>query len=318
MSKHLYQNYYAPPSSIQKFLRTFYAMPARWTNTLLGMDISGYQHVTAEDAQRLKAAGVKFIIAKSSQGSWWQDKEFANTVQVFYKLLPVIAYHWIEPESYCQYPFDKPEKWPKTELDNMIACIKNKAICGIMLDVEDQKTTATWLANVSKIYAGWTHDWMTSYYSWDMPLINYTGEWVWNKYKDGYAWMSKYLLNVAKYPYDSVPVETDWATLQDKWMPPATTVVPTLSNDKWTFWQFSGDKFTLPFVTNPTGGKTKLDLVLYNGNQSQFDKQFNWVSTTTPPVVDPPVVPPVDTTEMEKAITALEVRVAALETWRKS
>lgn len=101
------------------------------------------------------------------------------------------------------------------------------------------------------------------------PVI-YTGMWWWqpNMLRSGLGvagypdWQSEFKFALAEYPYSTDVVSCSWADLKAKWLPAVR--IPRLAcgitASQVADWQFSGDKFILPGVTNGLGLPTKLDL----------------------------------------------------------
>lgn len=312
-TRHLYKRYQV--SSWQRLLGWLRRlglriMPDRWANMAFGIDISRYQKITPADWLNLKnLAKIDFVFAKASEGIDWIDPAFTENVQNAYEAdIPLMAYHYFRTGYYVEYGHDT-AKWPKAaddkQLNNFKRALANKKYYALVIDVEDTTESIPWGAWAAGVFAGRVRDWLDSIGRQTTPLIVYTGEWYWVQAKAEFSWMTKYLLWIAKYPYASGAVTTTWEALRENYFPPGTTAVPTLGNAQWNFWQFSGDKFILPYVTNANGGPTALDLNLYNGTRDALYKLINFTPSGGTPPVDPPVEPPSN--------DELEARVAELE-----
>lgn len=309
-SQHAYEHYFEPPRT-----KTAVRVIAdRWKDLAFGIDVSRYQKITAENWKNLKSlAKIDFVFAKASESTDWLDPSFADTVQQCHDVgLPLMAYHFFRTSYYVEFGHDT-GRWPKPaddkQLQNLIKALKNKTYYAVVIDVEDTTETYAWTAWAAGIFAGRVKDWLISVGKPNVPVITYTGEWYWKNAKDEFAWTTKYLLWVAKYPYATGSVVTTWDELRNAYFPAATTSIPTLGNLKWDFWQFSGDKFILPFVTNPNGFASALDLNFFNGTREQLYKLLNFVpkddgdDPETPPTTDPDLVKRVE--RLERVLAAM-------------
>ena len=103
-------------------------------------------------------------------------------------------------------------------------------------------------------------------------------------------------------------------------MPRDDYPVPTLNRQRWDFWQFSGDKFILPWIENGAGGPSALDLNLFNGTVEQLHTFLNFTPKPDhgdPPVeppAEPPVEPPVPDTELAERVAQLELDAMLMNT----
>jgi GH25 family lysozyme M1 (1,4-beta-N-acetylmuramidase) len=262
-------------------------MAARWATLALGIDISHYQKIISAGWKGLKdKARIDFAFAKSSEGIDYVDPSFAEHVQGAYDVdIPMLGYHYFRTGYYVEYGMDE-AKWPKAAQDkqllNVQNAIRNKKLYGFMLDIEDTTQMTTWTATAAGIFAGRLRDWLNKEYGDSFLLIDYLGEWMWNNAKDQFSWLTKNPLSIARYPYDKAEVVTDWETLRESHFPAASAAVPTLCCPAWDFWQFSGDKFVLPYVTNQNNGPTHLDLDFYNGTKEALYKRIGFVAKGGP------------------------------------
>lgn len=301
----------------------------RFDGLPLGIDVSHYQPKL--DWSKLKG-NIDFVIAKAGE-SYGTDEMFAKHCQAAYDAdLPFGAYWYFDPTPYLNYglPSNGGTRWPKPEDDKqfqaLINALKYKKYYFLVLDVErwwerydeyyehkkgtrkkeDVVTlTDAWISQTAEVFAGW----MRQYFK--KPVFIYTAEW----FVTGFApsmnnWVKNYPLWIASYPYSSGVVNTTWEQFRSAWMPLDTAKIPTLSADKVTMWQFSGDKFVLP-----GSGGSALDLNFYMAPEAQMWSDIGFTPrTTTPPVEEPPdpVTPPeeeepetpADTSRFSKAIEA--------------
>lgn len=292
----------------------------------IGIDISRYQGFI--DWPKL-AGVIDFAIIKCSEGHTWSDPLFASHVQGAYDAgIPAMAYHYFRHGYYKEYGYDA-NKWPSPANDlqllNLKNALKNKALCGLWLDVEDASNNeAKWDAHAAGVFMGRIQDWILSeparwgqkYQEGKFILGVYTAEWFWNQCKDEMSWMKGYPLWTARYPYAAGAVTTTWDAFKAGYLPPANTSIPTMAANGWTVWQFSGDKFILPHVyADASKRPTALDLNFYNGTRDELYQRIGFTPKSTTPVIETPtsgsvVVPPVVPSD-------LEARVAALEAWRE-
>jgi GH25 family lysozyme M1 (1,4-beta-N-acetylmuramidase) len=309
-TRHNYQNYFKPPSLLTR-LAGITATVSRWESLAFGIDISRYQKITPANWANLKPV-IDFVMAKCSEGYDWIDPTFADNVQQAYTVdIPLVAYHYFRTSYYVEYGHDV-AKWPTPandkQLQNLIHALSNKTYYAVMLDVEDTTEAAPWTAWAAGVFAGRVRDWLDSIGKHTTPMIIYTGEWYWLQAKAEFSWMTKYQMSVAKYPYAKDSIVTTWEDLRKSYFPPETSSIPTLANARWDFWQFSGDKFILPYVTNANGGATCLDLNFFNGTKAQLYEYLHFAPKGTPEPIPTPTPAPTTKT--------LEERVADLEVWQ--
>jgi GH25 family lysozyme M1 (1,4-beta-N-acetylmuramidase) len=316
-SKHNYERMFEAPGWVQgkRPTRAIKAMPARWSKLAFGIDISHYQKITAAGWGLMKdMAKLDFVFAKCSEGIDWIDPSFAGHVQGAYDVdIPMFGYHYFKTGYYVEYGMNV-DKWPKAaddkQLNNLKKAVKNKKLYGVMLDIEDTSESATWTAFASGVFAGRVRDWLNQEYGQDFLLIDYLGEWMWKLAPDQFSWLVKHPLSIAKYPYVKGYVTTTWDDLKEKYFPPGDTTIPTLCCSKWDWWQFSGDKFIVPGITNQSGGATAVDLQFYNGAASWLYKRIKFVPKSEP---NPPPLPPVEgELTLDERVTRLERVLAAM------
>lgn len=293
----------------------------------LGIDISSYQ-VTV-DWSIIKAAGVSFIAARSSVGTK-ADAMFATHVQGAYNAnIPVIAYHAMDPGYYVdalqsldklvnidQYlPAAKDQQWQA-----FVQSIANKKLYGVALDFEIYKDWAG-----KTITDGWLKEialqWMIRLQH-QLPQYQvrlfYSGEWFIKGFAPSIE--STGCLNpicdawTAMYPYASGVVDLpDWASLKAQYPPDILSSggenPPAFNFPSWKFWQFSGDKFTLPGIKGAVGQPSAVDLNFFNGTVEDLNTYLGFAVTPAPaPQPQPQPEPaPVDPT-----IAALQTQVNTL------
>ncbi len=95
-------------------------------------------------------------------------------------------------------------------------------------------------------------------------VIIYTGAWWWNQnMTPSKAWMSTYDYWLASYPYTPGATVVTWEQLR-LMLPTTSWVKPVMGGKEALFWQWSGDKYTLP------GVKGKLDVDLFKGSKNDL------------------------------------------------
>lgn len=307
-------------------------------NFAFGIDISVYQDKV--DWPTLKHGGVSFAFARSSIGTR-KDEKFAEHVQGAYDVdIPMLAYHVLDPAYYADalqaltklqaldnwLPPDKDEQFQA-----MAGALRNKKIYGIAIDYELFKDyngntiTESWLMEIAKQYILRVKRHYSQY-----PIQLYTAKW----FVDGYCKSienvglrqdGKHMTDlwVAHYPYSAGVVNLNsWADVKSIYPPNDMNIAgrvtqnpPFLGFDFWKFWQFSGDKFTLPGVLGGGGARSAVDLNFYNGTVEQLNAYLKFTPRNVPiPDPDPePVDPgtPVDPSTPVDPDTPIPPSVAA-------
>ena len=237
-------------------------------NTTIGIDVSRYNEL---DYSILNENGIKFIVAKVSQGDYRIDPLFEthNTGTIEQGMIPG-GYHW-----------DDPIEDSDTQADWFLQAIDGKTLDFIWLDMEQFWANwgewAAWIAGQGTItqfippirisesaYTIATRVRDTT----RIPVGIYTRvSFVLDYARPALDWLHEFPLALAQYPYAAGRVETTWNDWIKFYYP---KTLPRLmpGTDDWHFWQCSGDKFILP------GCITPLDIDLFNGPLDTFQ---SWI-----------------------------------------
>ena len=269
----------------------------------LGIDFSRYQDDTKYDFKRLWDMGVRFIIAKSSEGLHWMDPTFIRKMETAKKLGFITGhFHWITPE-------DRGD----SQVDYMLGNVPDELIDFHSLDVEDafrsvhyttfrDKKTRKQMQRIAK--NGYVDVRVPSATISEnariamerlrsrttKPAVLYTGLWFINGYAPHMkSWMRDYPVWYASYPdkkfyaWNRTPLEIargwknlDWETFLCFNVPEKDTALDTafytvdpktgMKDKEWTIWQFTGDRIRLP----GTPAVTEYDL--FNGSYEDLVK----------------------------------------------
>lgn len=250
---------------------------------ILGIDVSRWQ--ASVDWSLLKSNGVEFVFVKATQGNYMTDQMMVKHVEGASKAGMIIGlYHWCDPtvnaEAQALY------------FMNAISGLPYKMIS---LDVEQQwgdwkewsNGKVTKIVSPSVISQNAKSIIETCAKRTKAPTIIYSRASFINTYaKPAQSWLTKYPLWMAHYPYNSTTVRTTWQTLSTTNKPSISSPALPAGSTKWTFWQFSGDKFILP------GCESLLDINYFNGELADL-KKFVGMDTTTstqPPTTTPTVL----------------------------
>lgn len=240
---------------------------------ILGIDVSRWQPTV--DWALLKSAGVEFVIIKATQGNYTVDTMLKKHVEGANKAGMIIGlYHWCDPlvdaTSQARYFINAVQGLPF----HMVA------------------------ADVEQFWADW-QEWsqgnITKYLSpdaisnnarailsyWDknlkVPTILYSrASFVHGFARPMLSWVCNYPLWMAHYPYNTTRVKTTWDVFKSQYKPSISGPALPSGCTKWTFWQFTGDKFILP------GVDTALDVNYFNGDLAQL-RQFVKLDAPPPP-----------------------------------
>jgi GH25 family lysozyme M1 (1,4-beta-N-acetylmuramidase) len=308
------------------------------------MDVSKYQPRIdwQEMAEYVKAVAIRSSFGAIGYGGYTDPKLALHNQGAYDVNIPTILYHALDPGYYVnklqsleklknvdQYlPADKDEQW-----QTFLQALEHKSFYALTVDHE---ITLDWNRQVIPI--GWQTEiakmWMTRMLKRfpNVPRIYYTGSWfVWGFAKD--IETTGVLKNIcdlwsAYYPYaDGVVNLKHWEDIKANYppdtmsiqfptepMPRQTQNPPYLGWDTWKFWQYSGDKFTLPFITDEVGNPSALDLNLFNGTTAKLYEYLKFTPATVTPTPEPTPEPepepePVPITEIE----ALRTRVDDLD-----
>jgi GH25 family lysozyme M1 (1,4-beta-N-acetylmuramidase) len=221
--------------------------------TVLGVDVSSYQ--ASVDWPQLKANGVEFAIVKVSQGVSLTDSMATNHLNGA-KNAGMLAglYHFMDAHvpalAQAQYAYGLASK-----MDFDFLCLDVEELGGIPSPATVSSTAHAilqyWAAKTTK------------------PLVIYSrSEFIEVDATPALSWCLNYPLWLASYPFQDGRLELTWD--QFKTLIPAGG--PWFPKDwpdkthKWTFWQFSGDKFITP-------GLGLGDYNLFNGS---LDDLYKW------------------------------------------
>jgi len=264
------------------------------------VDVSLYN--SRIDWKILADNGVVGAIIRASAGSYRQDPLFIRHVEGAVEAgLVVGAYHWLDPNSEDE-----------AQAKNFMQTIAGYPVNFLALDMEQNwKYWSEWYVHdVRHIIPGWRISEnayrVASYVKKNVnsPLVIYTrASFVSAWAPQASAWLSKFNLWLAYYPYARIKVNTTWDDLKTNYMPKVFGPLLPPGVENWVLWQFSGDKFTL----EGTGGSA-IDLNLFNGTKQQFEQ---FISTGTPPVrtIDP-VLP-----KKARTLYRLNVRSSTVVSW---
>ena len=245
---------------------------------VIGVDVSRWQ--AKVDWKVLKQNGVEYVIIKASQGNYLTDTRLKEHIDGASKAgLITAVYHWLDPliggEQQAQY---------------FLNATKGLKYSFIAADVEQYwsdwsqwgkgKITSilspTRIANCLKIFL----DYLDTRK--DCNLLIYTRANFINNYAyPAASWIGGYPLWLAYYPFSAARVKLTWEQLKEQYDLPAGPPLPRGAS-KWTFWQFSGDKFSLPGVSSA------IDLNAFNGTRAELYKFAKLPAPAEPPKPEPP------------------------------
>ena len=229
----------------------------------LGVDVSRWQPQV--DWDLLAAAGVRFMIAKASQGSASRDSTLARHLSGAHTVgMLTGVYHWCDPTLNTQ-----------RQVDNFCLAVADQAFDFAAVDVEQYWNSwsewlggkVTGLVSPKQISAAALTVAQGIRQACAKPVLIYTRTSFVNDYaRPMLDWLGDWPLWLALYPYPSGRIQTTWETLQVDMLPTQKGPVLPKGCRDWTFWQFSGDRFMLP------GCSTPLDLNLFNGTLADLEE----------------------------------------------
>lgn len=276
---------------------------AKNSEKAIGVDISLYQPVV--DYGKL-ARDFDFAIIRCGGGESEIDKMFAQHVQGCYDAgIPALAYYWFDPIPYFRWGLNN---LPTADKDPLLLHLKRllkyKAILGLCIDHEQ------WWADWGKYYdytsgkisrdqvpmisPAWMQQTVNLFLNHiqddpelkGLPLINYSAKWFVDMYPGidlARQLTNGYHLWTASYPSESYPATVKQLSGKAELLNylPKDTTSPVLfgAATTWKFWQFSGDRLTLPYITDTLGRPSGMDLDLYNGTRAEL---FRWLGYETP------------------------------------
>jgi GH25 family lysozyme M1 (1,4-beta-N-acetylmuramidase) len=278
----------------------------------LGIDISHYQ--AKIDWQLLKEeAKIDFVIIKVGEDIYKDEKCHAHIQGAYDVDIPALVYYWPNPNRYTDFPMNDKTKWIDPSLDpqlkNLIELIRYTKNYGIALDCEQwwefypqyyeylagkrakadvKKIAPAWISEANKEFAKRVADTFPT-----KRKIIYTADSFIKEYAPNmYTWIKAYDYWGAMYPYNKDRIVCDWDTLRAKHLPAENRKLPCLYG--WKFWQFSGDKFSLPGVYGATGKPSAVDLNFFNATGASYEenrKQLWDYLGFTPRGTTPPTKP---------------------------
>jgi lysozyme len=228
---------------------------------ILGCDVSSWQ--PAVDWDLLRSKGVEFAIAKASQGSYAHDRLLASHLTGANKAGMIsAAYHWCDPLSkdieqadfFIKAIHGLPVSFLAVDMEQHWADWQEWSLHTIqkVIDPERISESARVVAERLRQQSG-------------LPVVIYSRVSFIEQYAQPVlSWITDYPLWLAQYPYGATRVKCSWEELQATRLPkiPGPTLLAGCS--RWSFWQFSGDKFILPGCDNA------LDLDYFNGNLDEL------------------------------------------------
>jgi lysozyme len=246
---------------------------------IYGIDVSRYQPVV--DWTLLKIQGVEFAFIKATQGNYHVDP-MMRTHLAGAKAVGMITglYHW-----------DDPLETPASQAAWFLEKTKGLDFDFAIDDAEQQWADwQEWSAGcITQLLSPEviSHSAQTILQTWEnagLKTILYTRK----SFMESFSrpmlnWCGKKILWLAHYPYNLDRINTSWEIFKTKHLP--TIAGPDLPEGvtHWDFWQFTGDKFTLP------GNSGAIDVNFYNGSREQLDDLAG--KTTVPPQPEPPEEP---------------------------
>ncbi len=261
---------------------------------ILGIDVSRWQ--SKVDWSLLKSNGVDFVFIKATQGNYMTDQMMVKHVEGASKAGLIIGlYHWCDPtvdtESQASYFLNAisglPYKMISADVEQQWADWKEWS-SGKVTKILSPTVISQNAKGILDIWAKRTK----------VPLVVYSRASFINTYaKSAQSWLPKYNLWMAHYPYNSTSVRTTWQNFISSYKPSIAGPAMPTGSTKWTFWQFTGDKFILP------GCESMLDINYFNGDLNDL-KKFCGITTTPTPT-------PASTLTVEQRLARLEEQARA-------
>lgn len=226
----------------------------------LVIDISHWQVYVDYESLKLRSP-VKGAVIKSGQGKT-QDSLFNTHAQGFTEVgMPLAIYHWYDPyvdvKEQIELIRSQLQVYPSINLVN----IDVEQFGWTYQNLPPYKTSA-WLSNtiLSFVTGIQTMGAKVGIYSRTSLIVD--------KFKEMISWLYDPRLDLVKwmasYPFTGTVVSCTWDVLMSQWAPKVFSpyVASGWPLDKRYFdaWQWSGDKFVLPFIKNNNGGGTAIDL----------------------------------------------------------
>ena len=300
------------------------AAQSRWLDGYcLAIDISRYQ--TSIDWQSLKDNNISMVWAKCSEGCTSIDDSFAGNVQAAYDAdIPLGAYHFYDPSYLCSGAFGE-EHWPPVNTDpndftpgqdpqllNLKKSLHFKKNYAISLDLERWwldyadyykngsaagKVTSAWIYAAFGRFADAVRKTWPNLDVYIYSRLSYLQEFVPQFLDTGWFTRGNWPIWTAEYYQPRSLVKTTWPELRAKYLPPNTANPKLWGNDKWDFWQFTGDTFTFDGIKDGTA-LSAVDISLYNGSQAALWQRLGFVprAVTPAPAVHSTAIPTADIT----------------------
>ncbi|PKN85380.1 MAG: hypothetical protein CVU46_11255 [Chloroflexi bacterium HGW-Chloroflexi-8] len=238
-----------------------------FSNYCLGVDVSYYQ--TSIDWLKFQEGGVRFAIIRASQGNYLQDTCFHTHLQGAQQAGMICgAYHYFELN--CSV---------SSQVNTLKAALGSQDVSFLALDVEqywkswakdlrsqkDNHFSSQFISQSSREMAERMRE------TWQKPVLIYTRASFVSEYAPHMSdWLPEWPLWIAHYPYSSTRKTVNWEQLKKDFAPPIPNPWLPQKCSGWKFWQFSGDKFSLPGVNH-----SPLDLNFYNGSLQDLQTWLN-------------------------------------------
>ena len=234
---------------------------------ILGIDVSSYQPNV--DYNLLYSKGVRFVIIKATQGTYLRDKTIDSHFQAAQKAGMMIGfYHWHDPS-----------KWDASQADYYLSTVEQYKYHFTCLDVEQfWSDWSTWprspqvgftpnrISESARTIANRLKEQTAR------PVVIYTRPtFIMDYASPMLEWINDFPVWYATYPFKAGGESLSWEEFALRLPDPTRTgpFFPTrfpAIKRTWLFWQFTGDKFTLP------GCASALDVNYFNGDLPALHK----------------------------------------------
>lgn len=229
------------------------------------VDVSRWQPPGRVSYKTFAENGVIALIAKASQGDFYDLSFPAHMTGAEDAGLIGGAYHWFDPG-----------KDANAQAQTFISRIKGFPVKFIAADIEQHwRSWAEWYNhNITLTYESQYINKVARYFvdkvcgETGLPTLIYTRKtWVQDWANQGYdAWMRNYFSWLAYYPYTRTRINCTWDDLYTKYWPKIEKPAEPTYTAGWLIWQFTGDKFVLPGYGGP------LDVNMFNGSIDEFTR----------------------------------------------
>ncbi len=263
----------------------------------LGIDFSHHQDDLKYDFCKLRDEGVRFVIAKLSEGTSWVDSTAVRKLETARKFGMITGvFHWVTPQHSPQLQAD----WflrnsPDELVDFYVADIEDNTYPVHFSSFRDKKTRKQMAKKANKygnIEVVMSKDVVSSTgkqfcdklkEKQSKPVVIYTSKsFVLGKAAPMQSWMFSYPLWYAHYTNKYMYAENrtfaeiakgvrpiSWKVFRDQHIPAHDMYLEALIRDgqkPWHFWQFSGDRVRL----SGTPAVTEYDI--FNGSEDALVK----------------------------------------------